>query len=140
MAGLQADQVSRLFPPASLCGAYCVEVSEQQILGDPSYLIRVVQELKRRKISVAIDDVGFGRSCLESLVLLQPDVIKLDKKLVIDISRDKGRREMLRRLLHVVEGLNAKIIAEGIENRDDLETLKDLGIRYGQGFLLGKPA
>lgn len=140
MAGLQSEQFSRLFPPASLCGAYCVEVSEQQILGDPSYLLRVVQELKKRKIGVAIDDVGFGRSCLESLILLQPDVIKIDKRLVQNISHDKNQKEMLRRLLAIVESLHAKIIAEGIESREDLETLKELGVPYGQGFLWGQPA
>ncbi len=140
MAELQPEQFSRLFPPVSLCGAYCVEVSEQQILGDPSYLIHVVQELKRRKIGVAIDDVGFGRSCLESLIILQPDVIKIDKRLVQNISHDKSQKEMLRRLLAVVESLKAKIIAEGIETREDLETLKELGIPFGQGFLWGQPA
>ena len=140
IAELQPGQVSRLFPPASLCGAYCVEVSEQQILGDPSYLSHVVQELKKRKIGVAIDDVGFGRSCLESLIVLQPDVIKIDKRLVQNISHDKSQKEMLRRLLAVVESLNTKIIAEGIESREDLETLKELGVPYGQGFLWGKPA
>ncbi len=140
MAKLQPEQFSRLFPPVSLCGAYCVEVSEQQILGDPSYLVHVVQELKKRKIGVAIDDVGFGRSCLESLILLQPDVIKLDKRLVTNISHDKSQKEMLRRLLAVVESLKTKIIAEGIETREDLETLKELGVQYGQGFLWGQPA
>jgi EAL domain-containing protein (putative c-di-GMP-specific phosphodiesterase class I) len=139
MAELQPRQFSKLFPPVSLCGAYCVEISEQQILGDPSYLVPVVQELRRRKIGVAIDDVGFGRSCLESLILLQPDVIKLDKRLVINISHDKSQKEMLRRLLAVVESLKTKIIAEGIETREDLETLKELGIPYGQGFLWGQP-
>jgi EAL domain-containing protein (putative c-di-GMP-specific phosphodiesterase class I) len=140
LAALQPEQVARLFPPVSLCGSYCVEVSEQQILGDPSYLVPVIQELKKRKIGVAIDDVGFGRSCLESLILLQPDVIKIDKRLVNNISRDKGQKEMLRRLLAVVESLHAKIIAEGIESREDLETLKELGVLYGQGFLWGQPA
>ena len=140
MAKLLPEQFSKLFPPVTLCGAYCVEVSEQQILGDPSYLVPVVQELRRRKISVAIDDVGFGRSCLESLILLQPDVIKLDKRLVMNISHDKNQKEMLRRLLAVVESLHTKIIAEGIESREDLETLKELGVQYGQGFLWGQPA
>lgn len=139
MTELQPEQFSRLFPPVSLCGAYCVEVSEQQILGDPSYLVRVVQELKKRNISVAIDDVGFGRSCLESLIVLQPDVIKIDKRLVHNISHDKNQKEMLRRLLAFMESLHAKIIAEGIESREDLETLKELGVPYGQGFLWGQP-
>ena len=134
------EQISRLFPPTSLCGNCCVEVSEQQILGDPGYLVPIIQELKRRKISVAIDDVGFGRSCLESLIVLQPDVIKIDKRLVQNISCDKNQKEMLLRMLAVVESLNAKIIAEGIENSSDLETLKELGVSYGQGFLWGQPA
>ena len=89
---------------------------------------------------MAIDDVGFGRSCLESLIVLQPDVIKIDKRLVINISHDKSQKEMLRRLLAVVESLHTKIIAEGIETREDLETLKELGVPYGQGFLWGQPA
>ncbi len=139
LAALQPEQFSKLFPPVSLCGAYCVEVSEQQILGDPSYLVPVIQELKKRKIGIAIDDVGFGRSCLESLILLQPDVIKIDKRLVNGISHDKSQKEMLRRLLAVVESLHTKIIAEGIETREDLETLKELGVPYGQGFLWGQP-
>jgi len=84
--------------------------------------------------------VGFGRSCLESLIVLQPDVIKLDKRLVNNISHDKSQKEMLRRLLSVVESLHTKIIAEGIETREDLETLKELGVSYGQGFLWGQPA
>ncbi len=140
MAELQPEQFSRLFPPVSLCGPCYVEINEQQIMGDSSYLIHVVQELKKRKIGVAIDDVGFGRSCLESLILLQPDVIKLDKRLVIGISHDKSQKEILRRLLAVVESLHTKIIAEGIETREDLGTLKELGVRYGQGFLWGQPA
>ncbi len=140
MAELQPEQVARFFPPATLCGSYCVEVSEQQILGDPSYLIHVVQELQKRKIGVAIDDVGFGRSCLESLIVLQPDVIKIDKKLVLNISHDQRQRETLRRLLSVLESLHPKIIAEGIENREDLEVLRELGVPFGQGFLWGQPA
>lgn len=140
IAGLQSEQLDRLFPPQNLCGTYYVEISEQQILGDPSYLVSAINALKKRGVRVAIDDVGFGRSCLESLIVLQPDVIKIDKKIVKDISRDKGRREMLRRLLQVVGSLECKIIAEGIEDREDLEVLKQLGVQYGQGFLWGEPA
>ncbi len=140
MAGLQPEYFDRLFPPGNLCGNYYVEISEQQILGDPSYLLGVVNQWKKRGVRVAIDDLGFGRSSLESLIVLQPDVIKIDKKLVKGVSHDKGLREMLRRLLNVVASLNAKIIAEGVENRQDLEVLKSFGVQYAQGFLWGEPA
>jgi diguanylate cyclase (GGDEF)-like protein len=120
--------------------SYCLEISEQQILGDPSHLIGAVEEFKRCGISIAIDDVGFGNTCLESLILLEPDVIKIDKKYVIGIAQDLHMERSLRRTLKVAEDLNAEVIAEGIETLEDLGKLKELGVRYGQGFYLGRPA
>ncbi len=120
--------------------SYCLEISEQQILGDPSHLIVPVEELKRCGILIAMDDVGFGNTCLESLILLEPDVIKLDKKYVIGIARDIHVERSLRRTLMIAEDLGAEVIAEGIETQEDLEKLKEIGVKYGQGFYLGRPA
>lgn len=140
MADLQTEHLNRLFPPTSLAGPYFIEISEQQILGDPSYLVPVVNEFKKRNIHIAIDDVGFGRSCLESLLLLQPETIKIDKKLIRGVSQDKHKSDLLKRLLAVTESLRIKVVAEGIENREDLKILQDLGVPAGQGFLWGRPA
>jgi EAL domain-containing protein (putative c-di-GMP-specific phosphodiesterase class I) len=118
---------------------YCFEISEQQILGEPSHLIGPVEEFKRYGISIAIDDVGFGNTCLESLILLEPDVIKLDKKYVIGIAQDIHVERSLRRTLKIAEDLNAEVIAEGIETQEDLDKLKEIGVKYGQGFYLGRP-
>ena len=123
--------------PAQSC---CLEISEQQILGDPSHLIVPVEEFKRCGISIAVDDVGFGNTCLESLILLEPDVIKLDKKYVRGIAQDIHVERSLRRTLKVAEDLGAKVIAEGIETQEDLDKLKEIGVKYGQGFYLGMPA
>ena len=120
--------------------SYCLEISEQQILGEPSHLIGPVEEFKRHGISIAVDDVGFGNTCLESLILLEPDVIKLDKKYIRGIAQDLHVERSLRRTLKVAEDLNAEVIAEGIETQEDLDKLKELGVKYGQGFYLGKPA
>ncbi|MFH1208867.1 MAG: diguanylate cyclase [Candidatus Omnitrophota bacterium] len=120
--------------------SYCLEISEQQILGDPSHLIVPVEELKRRGISIAIDDVGFGNTCLESLILLEPDVIKLDKKYVRGIAQDPHVERSLRRVLKVAEDLGAEVIAEGIETKKDFDRLKEIGVKYGQGYYLGMPA
>ncbi len=94
--------------------SYCLEISEQQILGEPSHLIGPVEEFKRHGISIAVDDVGFGNTCLESLILLEPDVIKLDKKYIRGIAQDLHVERSLRRTLKVAEDLNAEVIAEGI--------------------------
>lgn len=128
-----------LFPKSREAGSHCVEISEQQIIGDPSYLLESVLAFKESGVLVAVDDVGFGRSCLESLVLLEPDIVKIDKKFVNGISKSKPRERSLKRLLHVANALNCEVIAEGIETESDLAILLDLGIRYGQGYLLGRP-
>lgn len=127
-------------PRDSPQGTYCIEISEQQIIGDPSYLVGAVNELKRAHLLVAIDDVGFGWSSLESLILLEPDIVKIDKRYVHEIAKDLSRRRSLKRLLKVTEDLGTEVMAEGIESQEDLEVLRDLGVRYGQGFLLGRPA
>ncbi|MFH0986012.1 MAG: diguanylate cyclase [Candidatus Omnitrophota bacterium] len=119
--------------------SYCLEISEQQILGDTSHLIVPVEEFKRCGVSVAIDDVGFGNTCLESLILLEPDVIKLDKKYVRGIAQDLHIERSLCRVLKIAEDLGAEVIAEGIETKEDFERLKELGVKYGQGYFLGRP-
>ncbi|MBU9888923.1 MAG: diguanylate cyclase [Candidatus Omnitrophica bacterium] len=119
---------------------YCFEVSEQQILGDSSSMIGPIQAFKNYGITIAVDDVGFGNTCLESLILLEPDVIKMDKKYVRGIAQSPQVERSLRRVLKVAEDLNAEVIAEGIETEEDLSRLKDLGVKYGQGFLLGMPS
>jgi diguanylate cyclase (GGDEF)-like protein len=119
---------------------YCIEISEKQIIGDPSYLMEAVEVFRNAGLMVAIDDVGYGRSCLESAVLLEPDLIKIDKTFVTGVSRDPSRLRSLRRLLNVASSLGAEIVAEGIEQREDLEALRDLGVKSGQGYLWGMPA
>lgn len=119
--------------------AFCVEISEQQFIGDPASLRPHVVALRRSGIQVAIDDVGFGRSCLESLIVLEPDIVKIDRGYVGGAAGDPHRRRLLERLIEVVRTLGAEIVAEGIESRADLSLLRDLGVGYGQGWLWGKP-
>ncbi len=118
---------------------YCIEISEQQIIGDPSYLMEAVKAFKQAGVSIAIDDVGFGRSCLESLILLEPDLVKIDKKCVMGISKDKTLMSSLIRILKVTESLGAEVVVEGVETQEDLNVLKQLPIKYGQGFFWGRP-
>lgn len=128
------------FPAERRKGTYCIEISEQQIIGDPSYLLPPVRAIKAAGMQVAIDDVGFGRTCLENLILLEPDIIKIDKRCVKGVARDKSRARSLKRILKVAEVLETQMVAEGIESNDDLEVLRNLGVTYGQGYLLDRPA
>ncbi len=140
MIDIPVRNLIQIFNEVPARGSYCVEISEQQIIGDPSYLIEPVSAMKEAGISIAIDDVGFGRSSLESLILLEPDVVKIDKKWVNGISKRSALARSLRRLLKIAEALNAEVVAEGIETEEDLNSLVELGVPYGQGYYLGRPA
>lgn len=119
---------------------YCLELSEKQIIGNPTYLLDSVRAFRKANIQVGIDDVGFGNSCLESLVYLEPDFIKIDRKCLMGIDTDPQVLESFQRFLNVAKGLHVKVIAEGIEKEEELKLLVKLGVQFGQGYFLGRPA
>jgi EAL domain-containing protein (putative c-di-GMP-specific phosphodiesterase class I) len=118
---------------------FCVEISEQQLLSDPSHLVPTVKAMQEAHIQIAMDDVGFGKSCLEGLIMLRPEILKIDKKLIIGLGEDRTMRLALKRLLRVTEVLETEVIAEGIETEQDLVVLQDYGVAYGQGYFFGEP-
>ncbi|HEY9788292.1 MAG TPA: diguanylate cyclase [Candidatus Obscuribacterales bacterium] len=134
------DRLMTLFPGAGKDTRYCVEISEQQFIGDPVYLRSHVHALREQGIDVAIDDVGFGRSSLESLIILEPDIVKIDRKYVSGIGEDSVKARNLERLVRVVNALGSELVAEGIEEPRELEMLIEMGVEYGQGWLWGKPS
>lgn len=134
------ERLMTLFPSNKTDGNYVIEISEQQFIGDPAYLRDHVQALKERGLLVAVDDVGFGRSSLESLIILEPDIVKIDRKYVSGISEEPAKARLLKRLVKVVNSLGAELVAEGIECREELELLVEMGVPFGQGWLWGKPA
>ena len=110
------------------------------MIGDPSHLLPEVNLLKEAGISIAIDDLGYGHSSLESLIVLEPDIVKIDQSCVKGIARDKIKLGQLARLLGVLRSCQCEVIAEGIEEESDIHCLLDLGVIYGQGFFFGKPS
>jgi len=140
LLAIPTEHLLDLFPRPLPSETFCLEISEQQIIGDPSYLVAAVQALRAAGVLIAIDDVGFGSSCLESLVMLAPDIMKIDKRCVIGIDQDPTRMEHLRRYTRIARTLGCSIVAEGIETAGELEVVRSLGIEFGQGYLWGKPA
>lgn len=139
LAEISVDRLLRDFAFAGKNISFCIEINEQQILGDPFYLIPSIVRLRNAGIKIALDDYGFGNSSIETLVLLEPDIVKIDKKIIKDVSKDPRKHNSLKRLLKVIESCKASVIAEGIETREDFEALRNLGVTYGQGYFMGKP-
>lgn len=133
------ENIVRLFPGGVSRRRYCVELSEQHLFGDPSFIREALTRLRESEVRLGIDDVGFGRTSLEGLVLLEPDVVKLDKRWVTGAARDRARLRTLKRFAEVARALGSIIVAEGIESDEDLNALLDLGVEVGQGYLWGEP-
>ena len=118
----------------------CLEVSEQQVIGDCKVLNDRLKPLRDAGIQIVMEDAACGRSSLEVLIVLRPDAVKIKPAFIRGVGRDVNRQRVLRKLTKLVSSMGADLIAEGIESRSDLKMLKKLGLLYGQGFLWGKPA
>jgi EAL domain-containing protein (putative c-di-GMP-specific phosphodiesterase class I) len=89
--------------------------------------------------SFAIDDVGAGYSGLETVATLRPNYLKIDMSLVRDVHQKKVSQQVVRAILGMGEGIGATVIAEGIQSQDEADAVRSLGVRFGQGYLFGRP-
>jgi EAL domain-containing protein (putative c-di-GMP-specific phosphodiesterase class I) len=115
------------------------EISEQESIGNFAIFREVRDYYGKLGFQFALDDTGAGYASLQSVMELSPDYIKVDRALVSGIDEDPARQELLRALHAVAGQIRARIIAEGLDTLEELSTLGDLGIPFGQGWLFGKP-
>jgi EAL domain-containing protein (putative c-di-GMP-specific phosphodiesterase class I) len=133
-----AQKILDLFPKDIEEGKYCIEIHEHQRLNDSEALLERVCAFRKAGLKVGIDDVGFGASSLEGLIVLEPDIIKIDQKYVTGAWKDPARTKHLKRLVNVAKALDAELAAEGINTVEDLELLRVLDVDYGQGVFWGE--
>jgi EAL domain-containing protein (putative c-di-GMP-specific phosphodiesterase class I)/CheY-like chemotaxis protein len=117
-----------------------LEVTERAPVEDYSALREALARLRELGARFAVDDAGAGFASLQHVLELAPDFMKLDRALIREIDVDAGRRALVAGLLPVAAEIGARVIAEGIETDGQLATLRDLGVPYGQGYLLARPA
>lgn len=80
-----------------------------------------------------------GYAGLEWILGLEPDVLKVDRNLVQGIGDHIGKQAMVEALVGFCDRVGARLVAEGVENEQELQTLEGLGVRYAQGYHLGRP-
>lgn len=117
-----------------------LEITEHVAVSDYAKLMRRLDGLRALGMRLAIDDAGAGYSGLKHIVQLAPDIIKLDMALTSGIDTDMSLRSLSSALTHFSTETGATILAEGIETKGELDTLKSLGVQMGQGYFLGRPA
>jgi EAL domain-containing protein (putative c-di-GMP-specific phosphodiesterase class I) len=116
-----------------------IELTEHVKVDDYPQLAENLWALRERGVYLAIDDTGAGFSSLMHILKLAPDFIKLDRQLTTGIDVDPVLRALAGSLVRFAEETDAVLIAEGVENGAELGVLRDLGVRYAQGFHLARP-
>jgi EAL domain-containing protein (putative c-di-GMP-specific phosphodiesterase class I) len=116
-----------------------LEITERLAIENYDPFLEAMKTFTDQGFSIAIDDMGAGYSGLEKIVRLNPRYLKFDLMMVRDIDTSFVKREMLKAIHTLASNVGADVIAEGIERPEELETLLELGIPYGQGFLFARP-
>jgi EAL domain-containing protein (putative c-di-GMP-specific phosphodiesterase class I)/GGDEF domain-containing protein len=116
-----------------------LEVTEHGLTEDEVLLAAAVAPLRALGCDIAIDDLGAGSSGLKTWAAIRPDYVKVDRYFVAGIEQDAVRGEILRSVVDMGRVTGCRVIAEGIENREQYAMLLELGVDYLQGYLLGRP-
>ena len=117
-----------------------LEITEHAAIEDYEALAAAPADARAAGVRVAVDDTGSGYASLRHILRLEPDLIKLDIELTSGLEADPRRRALARALISFASDIGAEIVAEGIETAAEVDALTELGVRWGQGYLLGRPA
>lgn len=115
------------------------EITERQAIHDMVSFQGAVEHYKKQHYKIAIDDAGAGYSGLNLISDIHPHYLKLDMKLIRNIDKDSLKYVLVKSLIEFSRITNISLIAEGIETREELKALINLGVQYGQGYYIQKP-
>lgn len=134
LASRELVTAAQLFGPRLV-----VEVTEHAAVDHYEELLVAIDGLRSFGIRLAVDDAGSGYASFRHILSLRPEVIKLDIGLVRGIHEDAGRQSLARAIVAFASDFGASLVAEGVEVPEESEVLRALGVRYGQGYLFGRP-
>ncbi len=117
----------------------CLAISDTDFIAEPAKLKNHIEGLKKLGVRIVLDRIGYGFSSLESLLLFGPQYVRLEKAVVKKCREDEMYREFVSKLVGVVSRLDCKVIADGIESREDLQVMTDCSVDCGQGPFWGMP-
>jgi EAL domain-containing protein (putative c-di-GMP-specific phosphodiesterase class I) len=107
---------------------------------DVNHLLNILRAYRALGFKTAIDDFGAGHSGLNLLSKFQPDIVKIDMELIRGIERSAVKRHILAHSLALLKDLGIEAVCEGVETQEELNVLRDLGVRLVQGYVLAWPA
>lgn len=121
-------------------GRLLVEITEHEPVHNYDRLLSALAGLRSAGVRIGIDDFGAGHSSLRHVLRLAPDVVKLDISLTRHVDVDPSKQALVEAMMVFCGRIGATVVAEGVEEAGELLTLLELGVEYGQGWFLARPA
>jgi len=115
------------------------EVTESLLIDDVEAATRFLNELHSMGCTISLDDFGTGYTSMSYLTQLPIDVVKIDRSFIQNIATDNTTRSVVNAIIRLAESLDMKVVAEGVEQEDQLAIVNQLGCNTIQGFLFSKP-
>ena len=116
-----------------------LEITESVPMSHHELVKGVISEVRSKGVGLVVDDLGAGYSNLRYISDLAPDLVKVDRGLVMGLDGDRRRRTLLGALARLCNDLGAEVVAEGIETHAELDAVRDCGVRFVQGYLIARP-
>ena len=116
-----------------------LEITETVFFNEKERMLEVMRNLKEFNMNLSIDDFGSGYSSLNLLRDIPFDVLKIDRGFLDESAQSESGKWILRKIVEMADGLNLRVICEGVETHEQVEMLLDIGCIYAQGFLYSRP-
>jgi EAL domain-containing protein (putative c-di-GMP-specific phosphodiesterase class I) len=117
-----------------------LEITESVPLSHYRHCHSVLAELRRRGAKIAVDDLGAGYSNLKYIADLEPEMVKLDRELVVNLVGETRLHRLVTSIVDLCRAQGARVVAEGVETMDELLAVIDTGAHYAQGYFLALPS
>ena len=116
-----------------------LEITETALMENVHATLHALRRLKESSVRIHVDDFGTGYSSLSYLCRFPVDAVKIDRTFVTQMTYSAENMEIVKAIVQIAKNLGMELVAEGVENQEQLGLLKDLGCDYAQGYLFGKP-
>lgn len=116
-----------------------LEITEGTVIEDPELAITTMQGLVDKGIHLALDDFGTGYSSLSYLRRFPIHTLKIDKAFIDDLGREKEERQMVASIISIAHNMDVSVVAEGVEQEEQIEALKQLNCETIQGYFYSRP-
>lgn len=116
-----------------------LELTETVLVADIERAVEVIQQIRALGCKIAVDDFGTGYSSLSYLKMIPSDIIKIDRSFIAGMLETESDRNIVNSTINMVRSMGLEIIAEGVEQPEQLYQLANMGCQYGQGYYISKP-